>query len=188
MDTQFREKQDEFLELLRPHKSGLQRFCRALSKDAESGKDLASETILITYDRFDALKNKESIKSYLYTVASRLARDERKLAKHNTQYDEASSIEFTGTSSDVLVDIHFLQEAMQKLSEKTRNSLIMFEISGYSLEEIREIQGGSLSGVKLRLLRGRKELGKLLGAKVERKEKSEAVVNNIHSILTSIIL
>jgi len=41
--------------------------------------------------------------------------------------------------------------------------VILFEISGLSLQEIVEIQGGSLSGVKSRIVRGRERLAVLLG-------------------------
>jgi DNA-directed RNA polymerase specialized sigma24 family protein len=35
---------------------------------------------------------------------------------------------------------------------------VLFEISGFPLEEIRQLQGGTLSGVKSRLKRGREQL------------------------------
>jgi RNA polymerase sigma factor (sigma-70 family) len=188
METQSRGKQEEFLEHLEPHKAGLLRFCRALSNDRDSAKDLASETILITYERFDNLQNKTTIKSYLYTIASRLARTERKLSKRNASYDEAASIEYGGAAPDVLADIHLLQEAMQRLPEKICEALIMFEISGLSLEEIKEIQGGSLSAVKMRIARGRKKLARLLGIRETKNNKAEVATTKFNSIARSTIV
>ncbi|MFI5263315.1 MAG: RNA polymerase sigma factor [Candidatus Kapaibacterium sp.] len=189
METHIREKQEQFLDLIEPHKAGLARFCRALSHDSDTAKDLASETILITYERFETLQNKAAIKGYLYTVASRLARTERKLAKRNTSQDEALSVEYTGASPGVLADIHLLQEALEKLPEKIREAIIMFEISGLSLAEITEIQGGSLSGVKMRIARGKRKLAKLLGVEDEviRNGKSE-VRQEFNSIVRSTVL
>src|SRR5437588_6131538 len=112
METQSREKQEEFLDCLDPHNTGLLRFCRALSADRDTAKDLASEAILIAFERFDSIKDKAQIKSYLYTIASRLARIERKLGKRIASYDEASAIEYHGAAPDVLADIHLLQEAL----------------------------------------------------------------------------
>jgi RNA polymerase sigma-70 factor (ECF subfamily) len=188
METHIRDKQEQFLDLLEPHQAGLLRFCRALSNDSETAKDLASETILIAYERFESLRDKTVIKSYVYTTASRLARGERKLAKQNTSYEEASSIEYSGTAPDVLADIHLLQEAMQKLPEKLREAIIMFEISGLDLKEIKEIQGGSLSGVKMRIARGRKKLAKILGVRESEKKKAEVVSHEFNSIAGSTIL
>lgn len=191
METHIREKQEQFLDLIEPHKAGLLRFCRALSNDSDTAKDLASEAILITYERFETLQNKAVIKSYLYTIASRIARNERKIAKRNATYDEASSIEYHGTSSDVLTDIHLLQEALEKLPEKQREAVIMFEISGLSLIEIKEIQGGSLSGVKMRITRGREQLALSLGVEDTKKmstKKAEVVTKEFKSIVRTPIL
>jgi DNA-directed RNA polymerase specialized sigma24 family protein len=44
------------------------------------------------------------------------------------------------------------------LPDKMSEALILFHISDLSLEEIQKIQGGSLSGVKLRLKRGREKI------------------------------
>jgi RNA polymerase sigma-70 factor (ECF subfamily) len=55
-----------------------------------------------------------------------------------------------------------LDRALARLPEKQREAVILFEISGFSLAEIREIQGGSLSGVKSRIVRGRDNLANLL--------------------------
>src|SRR5436309_713929 len=130
METPIRVRQEEFLDLLEPHKAGLLRFCRALATDRDTAKDLSSEAILIAFERFDKMKNKQALKSYLYTTASRLARITRKEGLRKASYDEASNIEYHGASPDVLADIHFLQEAMEKLPEKQREAIIMFEISG----------------------------------------------------------
>src|SRR5436309_2948694 len=133
-----REKQEEFLDLLEPHKAGLLRFCRALASDRDTAKDLASEAILIAFERFDSIKDKSQIKSYLYTTASRLARTIRKDEKRKASYEEAADTIYHGASPDVLVDIHYLQEALEKLPEKIREAVVMFEISGLSLAEIKE--------------------------------------------------
>jgi RNA polymerase sigma-70 factor (ECF subfamily) len=168
MENPNRDKQEAFLDLLEPHKTGLMRFCRALTNDSDTAKDLASEAILIAFERFDKLKNTAAIKSYLYTIASRLARTERKRSQRKASFDEALEQPASTTSPEILTDIHFLQEALDKLSEREREAIIMFEISGLSLDEIREIQGGSLSGIKMRLVRGRKSLQKMLGIREEK--------------------
>ena len=188
MEPHIREKQEQFLDLIEPHKAGMLRFCRALSNDSDTAKDLAGETILIAYERFEALQNKAAIKGYLYTTASRLAGSERKLAKRHVWQDEALEVEYHGASPDVLADIHLLQEALEKLPEKIREAVIMFEISGLSLSEIKEIQGGSLSGVKMRIARGKRKLAKILGANDSKKRQSEKAAHEFDSIARSTIL
>ena len=50
------------------------------------------------------------------------------------------------------------QSALATLSAPQREAIVMFELQGYSLEEIAEIQHASLSSVKSRLMRGRDRL------------------------------
>lgn len=69
-------------------------------------------------------------------------------------------------------DVEILYKALDKLPEKMKTTVIMYEISGLSLEEIREIQGGTLSGVKSRLVRGRTMLKEILTEKAEIDNKS----------------
>ncbi|HHZ65615.1 MAG TPA: hypothetical protein EYN51_09010 [Flavobacteriales bacterium] len=71
------------------------------------------------------------------------------------QYDAGSELETN-------VDIGLLYEKMDLLPTKQKEALILFEISGFALKEIQEIQGDSLSAVKLRLSRGREKLKELL--------------------------
>ena len=50
-------------------------------------------------------------------------------------------------------------EALQTLSERERAAILLFEIAGLSLEEVRHIQGEmSLSTIKSRLSRSRAKL------------------------------
>ena len=62
------------------------------------------------------------------------------------------------------MEVVLLYRALDELSASQREAVVLFEISGLSLEEVREIQGGSLSGVKSRISRGRQRLAELLGA------------------------
>jgi hypothetical protein len=50
-----------------------------------------------------------------------------------------------------------------------RETVVLFEVSDFTLEEIHKVQGGSLSGVKLRLKRGRELLAKTLGVSLPSK-------------------
>jgi RNA polymerase sigma-70 factor (ECF subfamily) len=47
---------------------------------------------------------------------------------------------------------------LNKMPTKQKEAIVLFEISGLSLNEIHQIQGGSLSGVKSRIGRGRQHL------------------------------
>jgi len=61
-----------------------------------------------------------------------------------------------------MYDITLLYTVLNKLPSMQKEALILYELQGFSLKEIRELQGGSISSVKMRLVRGRTLLKKLL--------------------------
>jgi RNA polymerase sigma-70 factor (ECF subfamily) len=168
----FASRQQRFLDLLRPQQASLSRFAKAMTGNAESAKDLVSETVLKAYESFDRLKDVQSFQSYLFTIAVRLANRERSRGKRWADWDEEqmSAIPSQGESPETRIEVELLYRALQQLPEKQREAIVLFEITGLSLEEIREIQGGSLSGVKSRIVRGRDALADLLGVTAERDQ------------------
>ena len=161
------EEQRRFLELLEPIRPGLARYCRANCRDRETARDLASETILIAYEHFASIKGDEkSFASYLFTTATRLNKRWRWRGKRKVAYDEVQALEIhdPNPAPDSGADIELLYATLRRLPQAQREAVVMFEITGLSLEEIRQIQGGSLSGVKSRIARGREKLAKMLGA------------------------
>ena len=161
------EEQQRFLQLLEPIRPGLARYCRAITSDPEIARDLASETILIAYEHFASMNGDgKSFSSYLFTTATRLNKRWRWRSKRRVAYDAtlAENIRDPNPAPDSGADIELLYAALRRLPNAQREAVVMFEISGLSLEEIRHIQGGSLSGVKSRIARGREKLAKMLGA------------------------
>ncbi|NJO68929.1 MAG: hypothetical protein HC830_06245 [Bacteroidetes bacterium] len=61
-------------------------------------------------------------------------------------------------NQEYLTDFGIVYTKILQLPQRMAEAIILFHISGLSLEEIRKIQGGSLSGVKLRIKRGREKL------------------------------
>lgn len=158
------EKQQQFMELLQPVYDGLYRFIYAMTRQRDKADDLMSETILKAYEGFDSLKEKRAFFSFVLTIAKRLHKRREWRARlfsfDNEVLDENYSY---GTSPETAVDAQILLEALNDLPEKQREALVLFEISGFSLEEICTIQESSLSAVKSRLARGRQKLAAQLG-------------------------
>ncbi|MDT3739174.1 MAG: RNA polymerase sigma factor [Candidatus Kapabacteria bacterium] len=158
------EKKTEFLKLYNEVHPNLLRFARAMTKSRDEGRDLASETILIAYERFDKVKSRQAFLSYLFSIATRIHKRRRWRLRFFGEYDEIKAGQLVAqiSSPDVGPDVEILYQALDKLPVKMKETVILFEISGLNLEEICEIQGGSLSGVKSRLVRGRAMLKEIL--------------------------
>jgi RNA polymerase sigma-70 factor (ECF subfamily) len=75
---------------------------------------------------------------------------------------EANQMPDSTQNADRNIDIELLYKALGQLPAKQKEALVLFEISGFSLKEIQEMQGGSLSAVKSRITRGREKLSLML--------------------------
>lgn len=160
-----REKQEQFLALYEPVHNRLYRFARLMTTDADEARDLVGDTIVIAYERFETIRNQRAFLSYVFTTASRLHK-RRKWRSRIFEMMEDRHTEYLydrNTSPENSTDITLFYTALGKLPSAQRECIVLFELFGFSIEEIRAIQGGSASGVKTRLMRGRKALASLLG-------------------------
>lgn len=80
------------------------------------------------------------------------------------QPELSESIAGNETPPDVAADVSALRTALGQLPARQREAITLFELAGLSLQEVQQVQGGSLSGVKSRIVRGRRRLAELLGA------------------------
>lgn len=160
-------KQKRFMELYEPLNDRLARFVYSMVWDKEEARDVISDTVLAAYESFEKIRNHQAFLSYLFTIASRTWMKRIKKAQMVTTLTEVH----TNTIADETTNIESRSElnefyaALSTLPEKQREAVSLFEISGLSLNEILEIQGGSLSGVKSRVTRGREELARILERK-----------------------
>ena len=167
------QKQEQFLQLLQPVHARLWRFVLSITKDYYQAQDLLSETILASFERFETLKDKQAFTSFLFTIATRIHHHQQRRKSLFETYNQEfiEYIESTELSPDAAADISIVRDALSRLPAKQRETVVLFEISGFTLQEIRDIQGGTLSGVKSRLRRGRRDLARLLGVPVQADEK-----------------
>ena len=164
MDTQ---NKIEFITLYEPVHNQLSKFCRAISGNSEDGEDLLQDTILNSLEGFNKIKDKKVFKSYLFSVASNLQKMKLRRLKFKAKFNdtEINQIVDFGQNQEYLTDFKIVYEKILSLPERMAETLILYQ----SLEEIQKIQGGSLSGVKLRLKRGREKLLSLLNTKEQMK-------------------
>lgn len=151
--------QEEFMLLYEPIHQQLALYCRAISKIKEDAEDLMNETILISFQNFQSLKDRKAFKYYCFKIASNL--NKRLMSKNRVQYKPAElwpDVEANDISAEILVDYGIIYKEIMQLPIKTSEALILHFISDLSYEDIREIQGGSLSSVKMRIQRGKDKL------------------------------
>jgi RNA polymerase sigma-70 factor, ECF subfamily len=150
----------EFLRLYEPIHLQLSKFCRAMSGNTEDAKDLLNDTILNILESFDNIKDKAVFKSYIFSVASNLYKKKIRRLKFNAEFNanELNQITDLSQNPEYVTDFKIIYQQILMLPGKMAETLILYHISDLSMEEIQKIQGGSLSGVKQRLIRGREKL------------------------------
>ncbi|WP_294677139.1 sigma-70 family RNA polymerase sigma factor [uncultured Fluviicola sp.] len=159
-----KDKQDAFLKLYEPVHERFERFCRARVYNEMDFRDLMNDTLLVAYEKFDSLKSKEAFLSFLFSICVHVLGNyhQKKRAFRLPEGTMHLEIRDRDANPQAHADIHYLYEALAQLSEEQRESIILFEISGFSIREITVIQNASESAVKQRLKRGREKLMEIL--------------------------
>jgi RNA polymerase sigma-70 factor (ECF subfamily) len=157
-------KQDQFMLLYRPVHDRLARYVHSMVWNREDARDIIADTVLKAYESFEKIEHTEAFLYFLFGIASRLSKRRGRRIKiwapYNPEY--AENIRDHSADSARSLEINLLYKALSKLPQAQREAVSLFDISGFSLTEIQKIQGGSLSGVKSRIVRGREALTRIL--------------------------
>jgi RNA polymerase sigma-70 factor (ECF subfamily) len=155
-------------------------WIRAMGGPEAERDDLVQDVFLVVHRRLSDFDG-ENLPGWLYQIARRRVRDFRRLSwvRHllfgSVQLPEslvkegASPAEALETQQKSLL----LERLLGKLNESERAALVLFEIEGYTGEEIAQIQGVPLSTVWARVYKARKKLKSWL-VKSEARAKKEA--------------
>ena len=159
-------QQEEFMQLLTPVQKRLEKFALAMTRDREQAGDLVHDTIVLAYEHFHTIRDKNAFTSYVFSIASNLYKRSFRRAKFWGLFDSdrAEQIPDSASLPDTRPDVELLYRALAQLPDKYREALVLFEINDLSINEICDIQKSSVSSVKVRLMRGRRKLAQLLNA------------------------
>ena len=178
--SEWREKrQREFMAYIAPLCPHIERYVLALEGDRDRGLDLMGETLLRAWEHFDRIHDRKALLSWCFTTARRLHREtgRRERIYHQERSSYVETLLAQTPSPDLAPDVQALYAALARLPAKQREAIVLFELNGFSLREVQEIQGGSLSALKVRLHRGRKRLGELLGSEEEKREEKASITH-----------
>ena len=154
----------EFLKWYEPVHERFVRYCSSRAFALMETEDLVQESILNTLQAFYRIEDKQKLLGYMIGVANNLVRQARRRQKFKGEWDEKvlEKIESRTSDPEVALDIHYLLKAIQQLPARQREAIVLFEISGFNIREISEIQTSSEGATKTRLSRARQQLKKLL--------------------------
>jgi len=161
----------EFLSHYEPVHEYFCKYCRAISGNQEDADDLIQDSILNVLEKFENIKDLTAFKSYLFSVAGNLQKKKQRRNKFKASFNavEASQIIDFAQNQEYLAEFSIVYENILSLPERMAQALILFHIADMCIEDIRDIQGGSLSAVKSRLQRGRQKVLAMLNTPAQVK-------------------
>lgn len=148
------------------------RYCSAVAYGNVELEDLVQDTLLSAYKNFDRIRQKDQFLFYLIRTARNIAIRRRQRSRYKTESLEAHKerLMAKGIKPEDVLDVHLLYQKINRLPEKQRDGIILFEIIGFSIKEIAEIQKSSEGATKTMLSRARKKLRLLMEEKSSRKK------------------
>jgi RNA polymerase sigma-70 factor (ECF subfamily) len=160
-------KQERFMQLYAPVHDRFERYCKTRAFGEFHFKDIMHDTLIVAFEKFDTLKSQEAFLYYLFGTATRILSNQRKKMRPvYTDNFNRNDLQLSAHEATVerQIEIQHLYQQLDKLDPETRDCIILFEISGFSIKEIMTIQNAGESAVKQRLSRGRKQLTALMNS------------------------
>lgn len=176
----------EFTDLLKPHYNDAVNYCRALCSGSSmsEAEDVMQQSLLKAFENIDSLRDKASFKSWLFQIITRnFYNSVRKpfWSRFVSLNSEEGKIAFQVFEDEFFEDNQLLIAALSHISKKERVAILLFEIGGFSIEEITRIQNeNSESTVKSRLSRSRKKLKEFMEDLMNEERVSAQKVHSIN--------
>tara|TARA_B100000427_G_C15482078_1_gene583520 strand:- start:687 stop:1271 length:585 start_codon:yes stop_codon:yes gene_type:complete len=169
---------DAYNHIVNRYKDKLTNFLYRFTYDIVSAEDLAQDTLLKVYINKDSYKEIAKFSTWIYTIASNLAKTELRKIKRRKTYTisdlstddrefvlHQSDVESFEDEEDTLVSGEILQKCLNELDNEFKNIIILRDIQELSYDEISKILKIPLGTVKSRINRGRFKLKDLLKQK-----------------------
>lgn len=144
------------------------RWVRALGANDADVEDLTQEVFIIVRRKLSSFDG-QNLGGFLYRIAQRTVRDHRRSAWFRNLLGRRQSLPELESPSPSGIDAvqrheqrRLLDSVLGRMSEKRRTTFILFEIEGYSGEEIARVQCVPLKTVWTRLHHARKDFVRMV--------------------------
>jgi RNA polymerase sigma-70 factor, ECF subfamily len=158
------------------------RWIRALGGPAADQDDLIQEVFVVVYRRLHDFDGR-NLAGWLYRIAAHQVRDYRRLVwiKYIFRRSIALSSEVPSAKPTPVMMLETrerqrnLERLLSRLSDPLRAAFVLFEIEGYTAEEISEMQSVPTNTVRARIHRARKKMTSFLesAAKAEHQQQDQ---------------
>lgn len=158
------EDQQDFLNRYKPLHERFARYCSSNAYGLMETEDLLQDSILATLQHYERIRDKNKLLPYMIGVANNIVKNLLRRQKFKAAYNEQTALRLESklATPEVAADIHYLYKALHQLPIKDKEAIILFEVNGFSIREISEMQETTEGAIKTRLSRARQKLKDLL--------------------------
>ncbi len=154
--------EEAFAKLTRPYFEALYGFVFLIMRERDATEDVVQESLIKAWRHLNRFDTKQSLKTWLYTIAKNTAFDalkKKKALPFSSFRDEGGQLPFErdlALEPEVLERLseeeatRFLDQALEKLSPLYRTLLVLVYREDYSLQEAAEILEEPYNTVKSR--------------------------------------
>lgn len=175
-----------FLELLKPEYNNALKYCRALcSKSSpDDAEDVLQQSLLKAFENFGKLNDETKFRSWFFKIITRefynsVRKNFWKKFLPIDGHPEIRRIPEVYDREETDDEKILLNKALSSISDKERSAILLFEIAGFSIEEIKELQNEkSISAIKSRLSRARTKMKEFI-IRSESKNYKQPIKNTI---------
>ena len=145
----------------------LRRYLERLVGDSSIADDLLQDTLLKIARALPGFEGRSSVKTWAFTIATRVATDHFRRPQNRARMVEISDIAHTldaETDENLVVDEmnSCVREVIDSLPEDYRTALVLHDLEGQTAAQVAEIAGCSVATAKIRIHRARRRLKEAL--------------------------
>jgi len=149
-----------FLETIATLRPSLHRYCARMTGSVMDGEDVAQEALFEAYRKLDQFDESRPLKPWLFRIAHNRCIDFLRRKGVRDEAEAAASMpEAASPAQPTTLGIgKAVEHLVASLPPKERACVLLKDVFDYSLEEIAELVGSTVGGVKAALNRGRTKL------------------------------
>lgn len=150
--------------LIERYYDGIFRFCCCKTGSREAAYDCTQETFLHLLRYLDAYTEQMKFKAWLYRIAANVCTDYfRKAARAPAGGEALELIQEEEKQFAQIERRELIERALRSLSDKQRETIVLYFFHGFKLREIAEITDTKMSTVKSRYRQALEKLKEYMG-------------------------
>jgi len=171
-----------FLETITNLRPSLHRYCSRMTGSVMDGEDVVQDALFEAYRKLDQYDDSRPLGPWLFRIAHNRSIDflRRRGVRIEAETTAIGPDSVTPANPPVLGVGRAIEQLVMTLPPKERACVLLKDVFEYSLEEISELVGSTVGGVKAALNRGRSKLAALPAPMTSRHKVSPELSRLLH--------